>query len=367
MTTIIKTTAGVLALSLLPQLAAAQTEISYSSWFPGSSTLHTRVLTPFFERVTTETDGALTFNVFTDGTVAGGRTTLPAIRDGVADMGLLATSYHPGELRTAAWLSEASILVRDALVGAGAYNEMIFLNCDACMAEMAEQNIVPIAYHATPPYEMMCNRPLESAADMQGLRVRTIGSWASWVDAAGGVAVNMTVPEAYEGLERGQLDCVAGSPAWLIQMSLYDVVTHVSTMGIGTFAGGIPINMNADTWAELTPEQQQVLYREGAYAAVDVALEFAAEDEQALAEAGEHDVTLVDPAEDLSSAFAAFSAEERARILAMAEQRRIENAEALFDRYMELLAKWEGIVDEAGGDRETIAERLYTDVTSQMH
>lgn len=361
MTPMIRTAASLMALALVPQMAQAETTISYSSWFPGNSTLHTRVLTPMFERITAATDGEITFNVFTDGTVAGGRTTLQTVRDGVADMGLLATSYHPAELRTAAWLSEASILVRDALVGAGAYNEMIFQNCDACLSEMAEQGIVPIAYHATPPYEMMCNRPLRSAADMTGLRVRTIGSWASWVESAGGVAVNMTVPEAYEGLERGQLDCVAGSPAWLIQMSLYDVVTNVSTMGIGTFAGGIPINMNAETWDSLTPEQQQIFYREGAYAVVDVALEFAAEDQEALAGAAAHNLTLDEPGEDLTAAFTAFSANERVRLLAMAESRGIENAEALLDTYVALLAKWEGIVDEANGDRTTIAERVYAE------
>lgn len=358
-----KSAAGALVLGLVPTLALAETQISYSSWFPGSSTLHTRVLTPMFERITEATGGEVTFNVFTDGTVAGGRTTLAAVRDGVADMGLLATSYHPAELRTAAWLSEASIMVRDALVGAGAYNEMIFQNCDACLAEMQEQGIVPIAYHATPPYQMLCNRPLVEAEDMQGLRVRTIGSWASWVTAAGGVPVNMTVPEAYEGLERGQLDCVAGNAAWLIQMSLYDVVSHVSTMTIGTFAGGIPINMNADSWDALTPEQQRIFQREGAFAAVDVALEFAAEDAEALAQSDSHGVTLDEPSDGLRAAFTAFSDSERARMLDMAAQRGVENAEPLLDRYLALLAEWQAYVDEVGGDRTAVAERIFARVT----
>lgn len=367
MKTKLKMTMGALALAVVPHIAAAETEVSYSSWFPGNSTLHTKVLTPFFDRITADTDGAVTFKVFTDGTVAGGRNTLQAIRDGVADMGLLATSYHPGELRTAAWLSEGSILVRDAMVGAGAYNEMIFKNCPACLAEMEEQGIVPIAYHSTPPYKTMCNKPVETAADMKGLRVRTIGSWASWVTAAGGNAVNMTVPEAYEGLERGQLDCVAGSPAWLIQMSLFDVVTHVNTMGIGTFAGGIPVNMNAQTWGGLTAEQQNAFYRESAYAAVDVALEFAAEDAQALAEAGTHDLTVIEPSDDLKAAFKAFSDTETQRMLDLAEQRGIENAEELLTRYKELLVKWEGIVDETGGDRKALAERLYTEAMPKVN
>lgn len=363
----IKTTAaaGTLALGLATSGAHAGTEVTYSSWFPGNSTLHTKVLTPFFDRISAATDGELTFKVFTDGTVAGGRATLQAVRDGIADMGLLATSYQPGELRTAAWLSEGSILVRDALVGAGAYNEMMFLNCPECLEEMAAQDIVPIAYHATPPYATMCNKPVTTAADMQGLRVRSIGSWASWGNAAGGVAVNMTVPEAYEGLERGQLDCVAGNPAWLIQMSLYDVVSDVNTMGIGTFAGGIPVNMNRRTWADLSPEQQDLMYREGALVAVDVALEFAAEDAQALAEAKDHGVSLIAPSDDLVTAFSEFAETEKTRMLALAEQRGIADAEAKLDTYLALLAKWEGIVDDLNGDRDAVAERIYTDVLAK--
>lgn len=354
-----KMTLGAAALALAPQIAMAETEVTYSSWFPGSSTLHTKVLTPFFDRVTEATGGEVTFKVFTDGTVAGGRNTLQAIRDGVADMGLLATSYHPGELSTAAWLSEGSILVRDALVGAGAYNEMIFKHCPQCLDEMEAQGIVPIAYHATPPYKTMCNKPVETAEDMKGLRVRTFGSWASWVNAAGGNAVTMTVPEAYEGLERGQLDCVAGSAAWLIQFSLFDVVKDVSNLPIGTFAGGIPLNMNADTWGDLSAEQQTLFYKEGIAAAVDVAVEFDAEDNQALAEAGGHNVNVIEPAEDLKAAFAAFAETEVDRMKALAEQREIANADALLETYLGLLKKWEGIVDELDGDRDAIAARIY--------
>lgn len=359
MKTTLKRSLGVLALAAMPQLALAETQVTYSSWFPGSSTLHTKVLTPMMDRVTAATGGALTFKVFTDGTVAGGRNTLQAIRDGVADMGLLATSYHPGELRTAAWLSEGSILVRDALVGAGAYNEMIFKHCPQCLDEMEEQGIVPIAYHATPPYKTMCNKPVQTAADMKGLRVRTFGSWASWVNAAGGNAVTMTVPEAYEGLERGQLDCVAGSAAWLIQFSLFDVVSDVSNLPIGTFAGGIPLNMNSGTWGKLTAEQQNLLYREGANAAVDVAVEFDAEDNLALADAGKHDVSVIEPADDLKAAFTAFAATEVDRLRALAEQREIENGAELLDTYLGLLKKWEGIVDELNGDRDAVAQRIY--------
>lgn len=367
MTTKFKMAASALAIALAPQFAAAGTEVSYSSWFPGSSTLHTKVLTPFFERVTSLTNGDVTFKVFTDGTVAGGRNTLQAIRDGIVDMGLLATSYHPGELSTAAWLSEGSILVRDALVGAGAYNEMIFKHCPQCLDEMEEQGIVPIAYHSTPPYKAMCNKPVETAEDMKGLRVRTFGSWASWVNAAGGNAVTMTVPEAYEGLERGQLDCVAGNPAWLIQFSLYDVVKSVSNMPIGTFAGGIPLNMNVDTWAALSAEQKNTFYKEGIYAAVDVAVEFKAEDDQALAEAGSHNVTVIEPAADLRAEFDAFAATEANRMRELAAQRNIANSEELLTTYLGLLKKWEGIVDELGGDRDKVAERIYQEAMPQVN
>lgn len=367
MKTFFKLTAAALALVVTPQVAASETELTYSSWFPGNSTLHTKVLTPFFERVTSETDGEVTFKVFTDGTVAGGRNTLQAIRDGVADMGLLATVYHPGELRTAAWLSEGSILVRDALVGAGAYNEMIFQNCPQCLGEMEGQGIAPIAYHATPPYRLMCSKPIETPDDMNGLRVRVLGSWASWISAAGGTAVNMTVPEAYEGLERGQLDCVAGNAAWLIQMSLYDVVSDVNTMRIGTFAGGLPINMNVRTWSELTPDQQAAFYKEGAAAVVDVALEFDAEDGEALAGASEHKVKVTDPSPELTTAFDAFAETETQRMLELAEQRGIENAEDLLATYKKLLIKWEGIVDELNGNRQALADRVYLDAMPKVN
>ncbi|WP_158967079.1 type 2 periplasmic-binding domain-containing protein [Chachezhania sediminis] len=142
-------------------------------------------------------------------------------------------------------------------------------------------------------------------------------------------------------------------------MSLYDVVKDVTDMGIGTFAGGIPVNMNADSGASLSPETQTMFYKEGALAAVDVAIAFAAEDDAALADAGEHGVNVVEPGESLTTQFSDFADTESKRLLDLAEQRGFENAEALQTTYKDLLTKWEGIVDELNGGREAITAKIY--------
>jgi TRAP-type C4-dicarboxylate transport system substrate-binding protein len=358
---------GAAALALgATQMAAADTKLVYTSWFPGQSTLHTKVLTPFFERVAADSNGSISYELFTDGTVAGGRATLQAIRDGIADMGLIANLYYPAELRYSAFLSEGSTLVRDALVGAGAYNEKMLLNCPSCVSDFEEQNIVPIAFHATPPYVLMCNRPVTTAADMKGLRVRSVGAWAVWVDAAGGTSVNMTTQESYEALERGQIDCTIGNAAWLIQSSLFDVVSHVNTMKLGTYAGGVPLNMNRDTWADLDDAQREIIRRNAAGAIMDIALEFGKEDDEALAMAGDRKVTLIEPSEDLVALFARQGEAEVGRLLSLAAQRQVSEPDALLTKYRELLAKWEKIVDETGPDRDALAARLYDEVLAKL-
>jgi TRAP-type C4-dicarboxylate transport system substrate-binding protein len=343
---------GAAALALATtQMAAADTKLVYTSWFPGQSTLHTKVLTPFFERVAADSEGSISYELFTDGTVAGGRATLQTIRDGIADMGLIANLYYPAELRYSALLSEGSALVRDALVGAGAYNEMMLLHCPSCVTDFEEQNVVPIAFHATPPYVLMCNRPVTSAADMSGLRVRSVGAWAVWVDAAGGTSVNMTTQESYEALERGQIDCTIGNAAWLIQSSLFDVVTHVNTMKLGTYAGGVPLNMNRETWEGLDDAQREIIRRNAAGAIMDIALEFGKEDDEALAMAGDRKVTLIEPSEDLVTLFAQKGEAEVDRLLALAAQRNVAEADALLTTYR---------------DRDALAARLYDEVLAKL-
>ena len=138
-------------------------------------------------------------------------------------------------------------------------------------------------------------------------------------------------------------------------------------MGIGTFAGGIPVNMNVDTWASLSPEQQDLFYREGAKAAADVAIEFAAEDDEAIMEPGDHDLTVTAPADDLTAAYDAFAQTEIDRMLELAEQRDIENAKELLDTYLALLTKWEGIADEIGNDRDAFAQRIYEEAMPSVN
>ncbi|MZR30691.1 C4-dicarboxylate TRAP transporter substrate-binding protein [Sneathiella litorea] len=369
MKSIFKATMAALSLLLVgTQVATADVKLVYSSWFPGQSKHHTEVLKPFFDRIAAESEGAISYELFTDGTIAGGRATLQAIRDGVVDMGLIANLYHPAELKNSALLSElATFMIDDAMVGTAAYNEFILLDCPTCVQDYVDQNIVPIGFFSNPPYLLLCNKPVASHADLSGLRVRAVGAWASLIDAAGGSSVNMTTQESYEALERGQIDCTIGSADWLVQSSLFDVVTHVNTMSLGTYTGGLIIDMNAETWSELDEGQREIVLRNASLAVVDFSLVYIEESKATLSLADEKNVALLSPEEDLVAFYAERREKEINRVIALASDRGIEGAEAMLDRFSELVVKWQGIVEEVGHDRDALAARLYDEVYSKLN
>src|SRR5690606_3248870 len=77
---------------------ASARELIYSSAIPAKHPLHEFGLKQYFENVTKDTGGSLTFELFPGGTLASAKTTLNAVRTGSVDMGLLADIYNPNDL-----------------------------------------------------------------------------------------------------------------------------------------------------------------------------------------------------------------------------------------------------------------------------
>lgn len=353
------------ALVAATPFAHAQTKLTYSSWFPGSNALHSGVVVPYLDRVEQET--GLTYELFTDGTLAGGRETMGGLKNGTFDMGLMATVYHPAELRAVVTIAEASLLAEDTYAATGAFNELMLLKCGDCIEEFRRQGVRPLSFHVSPPYSLMCNTRVETLGDMQGKRVRSASPFSAWVTSLGAIPVNLTSPETYEALQRGQVECVAGSADWLNSMSLIDVIKYVSTQQIGGFAGGLHMAMSERRWKQLTPEQRKSFLMNSAQAALDLNTNFKRDDDAAIAQAVDAGkVEVVQASEDLLAADAKHRADDVKRVTELAEQRGVKDPAQLLADWQELLAKWENIHAETGDDEQAFIQKMNEEIFSKI-
>lgn len=360
---------GLLLQALAPPLLAqqvAQQEFIFATYLSSRHNMNRGGVAPYFERVTAATDGALTFTLYTDGTMVSGRNTLQAIRNNVIDMGLVVDLFVPGYLRTSALLGEMALLLDDPWVTAGAANEMQLLHCQQCETDLTRNHIKQLVMYAANPFYLQCNRADMTLADMPGKRVRAVGPWAKWVAAMGATPVNITGGEVYEALERGQIDCTMGALAWLRTYSLKDVVESIVMLPTGVFAGGSMINMNTARWATLSTGQKQAFVDNGPQLVVDITTAYTQADDVARQLGEEKGIQFLTPQNDMVQLFAQHKRAEFKRVAALAEQRDIPNAEALLNKYAEVVDKWRAIVAETGNDREAFKQHLQREIFSKI-
>jgi len=358
----------VLTLAALTAAAAcvqAQTKLTYSSWFPAPSVLHAGVLKPYFERV--EKDSNLKIELFTDGTLAGGRETLGALKGGTVDMGLVAFAYHPGELKYPVLLAESSLMAKNTLAANAALNELLLLRCVDCTDEFKRQGIRPLSAHVSPDYSLLCNKKIVSLADLKGKRVRAPSPWSAEISALGGTPVNLTIPETYEALQRGQIDCTLASAGWLTSHSMADVVKFVSQHRWGGVAAGMHVAMSEAKWQTLTKEQRRALLMNAGQSALDLNRKFAAEDAAAIKTAqAAGKIEFVAPAADLLAADTKYRAGEAERVHKLGERRNVKDADKLVANWQQLLAKWDKIYTDVKGDDTAFLQKMNEEIFSKV-
>lgn len=359
------------AVLVLGVTEAAATEFTFSSWTPPPAPNNRLGTVPMFERITARLAGTpdeITFNNFMGAQLFNSSTTLPAIRDGAIDGGVLVPAYNIAELKTHATLGEMQALIPDGYAGAAAATETLLLNCPDCLAEYAAMNALPFGTYASTPYYLMCNFEVTSIADLQGRRsAEGNPMFNRWAATLGMSRQALPPPEFQQALQRGSVDCVFAPKDWLVAYSLADVVKSiVDDVPHGAFAAVVMMAMNKETWAGLTEAQKEAFRREIPVSLMDVTHGYYIDEARGMAAAEEKGIKLVALGEDYARMWREFQAAERAQVIEAATARGVANAEALVDRNLELIAEWQGIVEELGRDPAKIAQRMYERVFTKL-
>ena len=119
------------------------------------------------------------------------------------------------------------------------------------------------------PQVFFCNAPIETLADLQGLRIRSFTpSMSAMIEHFGATPVTLQFSEVYPALQRGVVSCGVTSPTSANTGNWPEVTTHLLPLSVSGSVQGHFINL--DAWNRFSEEEQEAL--EAAFAELEADL-----------------------------------------------------------------------------------------------
>lgn len=217
----------------------------------------------WMDEVEKRTNGRVRFQWYPSGQLGKGRDVLALVQSGAIDVGSIGPSYTPEKLPLSS-VAELPSMFGSSCAGSEAAWALMRKG-----GLLDEKEYAPLGLHVVfaftnPPYEVQTvKRDVSTPADMEGLRLKTLGGASD--DAAlklGAVPVQMAVPDLFLGLQRGTVDGRFGAFTSVYANSTQNVLSR-STQGadIGGFVLGTFIGDRR--WKSLPTDVQDAMLQAG--------------------------------------------------------------------------------------------------------
>lgn len=215
----------------------------------------------FEEIVEERTDGAVDVEVFANGALG---STQDMMDQALAGANVAAFT---DAARLATFTPELGIIGAPYVFAS--YEEADRFTSSDVFAEWAEQlredsGYVTLAFNwYQGPRYLLTQVPIESRADMQGIRIRTPGApaWVAAGEALGGTVTPLDWAEIYSALQTGAIDAAEAHPAGIVGMRFYEVVEHLTKTAHIHLITGIVVG---ETWWNDLPADHQAVVQEAA-------------------------------------------------------------------------------------------------------
>lgn len=360
------TTTSAIALVLAAGAADAR-ELRGAPGTPPAHPAHSHLYSGLVEYLPEESDGALSATILGPEVVGLGQMR-DALQSGLADVGNLLPLYYPAELPNMALAGELALSGTNPHAMGAAITEYI-VTCDTCQAEMAELGVVFLGAGSSDPYVLITNEPVESAADIEGLRLRSGGApFSRWAEHFDAVPVSIGVGEAFEAMSQGTIDGTMASIGDLLSFRLVELATHVTRVPLGAYFATSNFTTSAQTWAEMSEEERGALMRAANRANADFTRRWGYDFPQEAIEAAEEaDIEFIDADGAFVAASEEFAEADQSTAAELSRERYdMDDAEERVAYFLELVEKWEAINAEIGDDPEAMAEATHDEIWSEV-
>lgn len=282
-----------------------------------------------------------------------------ALQTGLVDIGNYLPLYFSAGMDVTNISGDFSLVGRNPHVMALAMTEYV-VTCEPCQKEFADTGIVFLGAGSSDVYGLLTTKPVRTAEDLAGLRLRSGGApFTRWAENFGASGVAMGVGATFEGISQGTIDGTMASTVDLLSFRLIDVAKYVIKVPIGTYHVTSNFTVGQGTWAALSAEEKAHVVAAAGRANFDLTDRWAFQLPAAAADAlANSDIEIITPDAALLEASEAFIAADSASRVAAG------GAEAA--SFVALVDKWTAIVDEVGNDPDALSERANAEIWSKV-
>lgn len=237
------------------------------SGHPSGPSVYVNLVENFFvpeviRRVESETSHKITFVQGYGGSIAGVADTLEAVQQGLLDIGAYCFCFEPAKL----FLHNFPYWAPFGPQGSAETMKLTRAVYDAhpwlTEAFTKDYGQVLLGLSGWDNYHLGTVQPWENVSDLKGVRIGGAGPNLPWLEYAGAVPVQSTLPEGYMSLQTGIYSGWLMFPSAYLGFRFHEPAPHYTLIGFGPMMVN-GLTMNSRSLARLPAEVQQIIREVG--------------------------------------------------------------------------------------------------------
>lgn len=256
---------GLSSLSLGTSVQADEFTLRIGAGHPNGPAVYVADTAEFFvpevkKRVAEETEHTIEFVEGYGGAIAGVAETLEAVQNGILDIGSYCMCFEPAKLFLHNFPYYAPFGPQDSEQQMEAVRAVY--DKTPWLTDVFENDYkqVLLGLHGWDNYHLGTTDPWDTVEDLKGVKVGGAGPNLPWLEFAGAVPVQSTLPDGYLALQTGVYNGWLMFPSAYLGFKFYEPAPHYTQIGFGAM-GVNALTMNARKLASL-PEDVQTIIRE---------------------------------------------------------------------------------------------------------
>jgi TRAP-type transport system periplasmic protein len=240
-------------LTLAAPALAKSIQLTYSIFLPPSH-IQAQLAQAWCHEVEARTEGRVKIQFFPGQTLTKADQTYESVIDGIADIGFSVLGYTRGRFPVISAI-DLPFGYPSGIVATAAANELY----DKFQpAEFSDTQLMYLHAHG-PGFIHTRGKTVRKLEDLKGLKVRSTGNSAQVIQALGGTPVPMSMPEAYQSLQKGVVDGSAhpleANKGW----KLGEVCDYAVSAYSASYTTAFFVVMNKNKWNQLERQDQETI------------------------------------------------------------------------------------------------------------
>ena len=263
-------TLALAALTAMPtgEAVAERYTLRVGSGHPAGATVYVTVLRDYLvpelrRRVAEETDHELRIIEGYGGSIASVAETLEAVQIGILDIGAYCTCFEPAKLFLHNFQYFVPFGPQDAQLAMRVARQVY--DAYPWLTDHLEDNYrqTVIAINGWDNYHLGSSVAWESVEDLRGVKVAGAGPNLPWLEFAGVIPVQSTLPDGYMSLQTGVYSGWVMFPSAYAAYKFHEPAPYYTMIGFGAMGGAVLVTMNTRSLERLPPEVQRIVAEVG--------------------------------------------------------------------------------------------------------